>query len=403
MNKKDIYEIKSRLKKTGCTFTRMCGCYVNAEKEIVVRLQETFLNLEEEEFYKYLEIAKKTLSGTLGNHLLELSFPLEEEEPGGRQQFLMGLRESRLKNEGLLDTFYQHIIETYDYPSNYLILIFHDAYDVPTKTSDNLKLDESEEVYEYLLGAICPVDLTKPGLGYLEDKNTIGARSRDWVVGLPETGFVFPAFTERSADVHSVLFYSKNPERAHKEVMEQVLGCPPKDTAAEQKAAFHSIIQASVNDRETSTRMISDIQENISLLVEEQQAQEEQEVEPVRLSRKDVHEIVLEAGASDEVAEKIETAFESSFGEEPPCAEFLLDKKILAENEKRKVEKVLIQKVEELKEKIKELEPDDFDVILKVKPEKMNQISSQMVDGKKCIVIPLEEHERANINGGEYE
>ncbi|WP_312106620.1 DUF4317 family protein, partial [Lachnoclostridium sp.] len=72
MTKKDVLELKRRLKKNECTFTRMCGCYVNAEKEIVLNLDETFLNLKDEEFFKYLEIANKTLSGTVGNNLLEL-------------------------------------------------------------------------------------------------------------------------------------------------------------------------------------------------------------------------------------------------------------------------------------------------------------------------------------------
>ena len=159
MNKKDILEIKRRFKKEACTFTRMCGCYVDADRNKITKIGETFLNLEDEEFYKYLEIAKKVLSGTIGNNLLELEFPLAEEVAGGRQQFLMGLRESALKNDDLMDTFYDMIIDSYDYVGNYLILIFHDAYDVMTKTSDNDKLDESEEVYEYLLCAICPVNL----------------------------------------------------------------------------------------------------------------------------------------------------------------------------------------------------------------------------------------------------
>lgn len=174
MNKKDILEIKRRFKKEACTFTRMCGCYVDADHNKITKIGETFLNLEDEEFYKYLEIAKKVLSGTIGNNLLELEFPLAEEAAGGRQQFLMGLRESRLKNDDLMDTFYDMIIDSYDYVGNYLILIFHDAYDVMTKTSDNDKLDESEEVYEYLLCAICPVNLTKPGLGYREEKTASG-------------------------------------------------------------------------------------------------------------------------------------------------------------------------------------------------------------------------------------
>ncbi len=233
MNKKDILELKRRFKKDACTFTRLCGCYVDADHNKVTTFGETFLNLEDEEFYKYLEIAKKVMSGTIGNNILELEFPTAEEAPGGRQQFLMGLRESALKNDDLMDTFYDLVIENYSYVGNYLILVFHDAYDVMTKTSDNNKLDESEEVYEYLLCAICPVTLTKPGLGYREDENRIGPRIRDWVVGVPDTGFVFPAFTDRSSDIHSVMFYTRDTKTPHAEFMESGLGCGTKLTATE--------------------------------------------------------------------------------------------------------------------------------------------------------------------------
>lgn len=37
----------------------MCGCYVDSQKDIVLSIKETFLNLKDEEFFKYLEIAKK--------------------------------------------------------------------------------------------------------------------------------------------------------------------------------------------------------------------------------------------------------------------------------------------------------------------------------------------------------
>ena len=235
LNKKEIMEIKKRLKKEGCTFTRMCGCYVDGEHNRITRLGKTFLNLDEEEFFKYLELAKKVLSGTLGNNLLELEFPLSEEEQGGRQQFLLGLRQSRLKNDDLLERFYDLIIENYDYAGNYLILIFHDAYDVPSKTKDHRSLDESEEIYEYLLCAVCPVTLSKPGLSYLEQSNEIGLRMRDWIVEIPDAGFVFPAFTDRSTDIHSVLFYAKNAKEPPIEFIEGVLGCVKKMTAAEQK------------------------------------------------------------------------------------------------------------------------------------------------------------------------
>jgi hypothetical protein len=413
MNKKEVFEIKARFKKTGCTFTKMSGCYVNSAKEIVVNLNETFLNLEDDEFYKYLDIAKKTLSGNLGNNLLELAFPIEEEEQGGKQQFLMGLRESKLKNEGLLETFYQLIIDSYDYAGNYLILVYHDAYDVMTKTSDNNKLDESEEVYEYLLFSICPVTLTKPALGYLEDENKIGPRNRDWVVGAPDTGFIWPAF----------MFYTKNPLEPHNELIELVLGCEPKATATEQKNTFHTIIKNVINDSEKTTKVIGEIQESLHQIVEEKAALEEDSDEPVILTKNTVSEILVESGLPEEITAKIETAYEETFQDEPPAIEYILDKKILAENEKNKTTKALVEQIQVLQERLEETTKnavaltaetdnmdgevpfedaesnDSYDVVLRVKDDKMEHIKSQVIDGVKCVIIPIEEDEHVNVNG----
>lgn len=122
MNKKDILELKKRFKKNNCTFTKMCGCYVNGEKNILLKFRETFLNLEEDDYFKYLEIAKKVLSGTIGNNLLELNFPLNDEYINERQLSLMELKKSQLKDDKLLDDFYKLIIENYHYTGNFLIL-----------------------------------------------------------------------------------------------------------------------------------------------------------------------------------------------------------------------------------------------------------------------------------------
>ncbi len=424
MNKKDTLELKNRLKKTGCTFTKMCGCYVNSDKEILVNFQETFLNLEEEEFYKYLELAKKVLSGSVGNNLIEVNFPLAEEEQNGKQQFLMGLRESKLKNEGLLNTFYQLVIDSYDYSGNYLILVFHDAYDVMTKTSDQAKLDESEEVYEYLLCAICPVTLSKPGLGYLEDMNKIGPRNRDWIVTVPETGFIFPAFTERSTDIHSAMFYTKNPLEPHRELAELVLGCPAKATAAEQKNTFHSIIKNAINDSEQTSKVISEIQESLSMIAEEQAATAEEPDEPVFLTSESVQEILTESGLSEDITQKIQLTYEETFSEEPPAVEYLLDKKILTENEKNKTNKALVEQIQILQGKLEEVTKapiptvswdfdeasdspltegqdsnQDYAVLLQVKEAKVPQITYQTIDGRKCIIIPMDNDEHAKVNG----
>ncbi|NFF79615.1 DUF4317 family protein, partial [Clostridium sporogenes] len=193
MRKKDILELKKRFKKDHCTFTKICGCYVNGEKNIILNFRESFLNLDEDEYFKYLEIAKKVLSGTIGNNILELNFPLNENLENEKQLSLVKLKKSQLKDDALLEDFYKSIIDNYDYTGNFLILVFHDAYDVITKTTDNSKVDESEEIYEYILCAICPVSLSDPGLRYFEEEKKIKARIRDWVVNTPTLGFVFPA------------------------------------------------------------------------------------------------------------------------------------------------------------------------------------------------------------------
>ncbi len=425
MTKKDILELKRRFTKNECTFTRMCGCYVNAQKEIVVTFNETFLNLVDEEFYKYLEIAKKTLSGTLGNNLLELEFPLAEENAGGRQQFLMGLKSSELKNEELLNNFYQLIIDSYDYVGNFLILLFHDAYDVITKTNDNAKLDESEEVYDYLICSICPVALSKPGLGYREDEHRIGARIRDWVVGVPENGFLFPAFCDRSSDIHSVLFYTRNAKDPHPELMENGLGCGSKQTATEKKETFRAIVHNAVGgDEEKSEDLFLEIQEGLNSMLENQEEIHGKTATPVLLKKENMKELMNTIEIPPEVTAKIEQSFEENFGDTAPEAEFLLDAKALAANTEKKEKQMLQKEVASLKQKLEEqgglaglsdtdadfntgnndgdedLSPvKTYDVILRVKPQKVEQIKSQIIDGKKCLVIPMEEDEHANVNG----
>ncbi|MBQ5673868.1 MAG: DUF4317 domain-containing protein [Lachnospiraceae bacterium] len=413
MNKKDILELKRRFKKDACTFTRMCGCYVDADRNKITKIGETFLNLEEDEFFKYLEITKKVLSGTIGNNILELEFPLAEEAAGGKQQFLMGLRESKLKNDDLLDTFYDLVIDSYDYVGNYLILVFHDAYDVITKTSDNDKLDESEEVYEYLLCAICPVNLTKPGLGYLEDDNRIGPRVRDWVVGVPDTGFVFPAFTDRSSDIHSVMFYTRDTKTPHSEFMEAGLGCGTKLTATEKKLTFQDLVKTVIGDDDPeSEALYMDIQENINDLIEIP-VEEDVEPDPVIMTAATVKNVLIESGLSEEQTAVIENKYEETFGEDLPTAEYLVDAKVVEANATRKERLELIGQVESLKQQLEETrsipvedsDDDDapavktYDVILRVKPEKVGQIHSQTIDGKKCLVIPMDENEHAAVNG----
>ena len=406
MNKKEVNEIKRRFKKDSCNFDKMVGCYVDANKEMVLTFSETFLNLEDEEFHKYLEIANKSLSGTIGNNLLELPFNSDSEIEGSGHDLLMQLRECRLMDERLLLSYYQRIIESYDYVGNYLILLFHDTYDVPLKTKDELTLDDSEEVYEYIICAICPVTLSKAALGYRADENRIGARERDWVVGAVDTAFTFPAFTNRSTDLHACLAYTKNTKEPHTEFWENCIGCSKKRTSTQKKNAFDNMITKAIGEEtEESTDTVLDIQQNLSDFITNE-TERLGEDEPIILEPQDVANILTDSGLSDGKVGKIQKNYEDFFEEALPLASELLDTKALKNNELRQEKNVLKERVVDLTNQLKEVgaisaDGKEADIVVKVSEQKASSVTTAYVDGKKCLCVPIEPDDLLVLNGEE--
>jgi len=293
---------------------------------------------------------------------------------------------------------------------------------VMTRTSDNDDLDESEEVYNYLICAICPVALSKPGLGYLEAEQRIGSRIRDWVVGAPDTAFLFPAFTDRSTDIHATLFYTKNTKEPHSEFMANGLGCGVERTATEQKMAFHSIVRNVLGAEDAQTEdLLMDIQQNLSDMIEEYEETHEDD-DVFVLDKPTLEKLLEESNIPQDKATRIEKSVDEAFGEKLPVAENVIDSKALIQNEIRMEKKEmesqiatlnkqlddkneqLEERTSQLKEKEEEIEnymaeTRNYDVVLHVKPEKANKIHSSVINGQKCLVIPMEENEQATING----
>lgn len=410
ITKQDIQELRRRLSRNGCTFGRMCGCYVNSGKQVVLKFVQPFTELEEDEFYKYLEIARKTLSGTPGSNLFELEFD-RTEEAHERQAFLLALKQSRLENEDLLDRLYEQIIEQYQNPGNYLILLFSDVYDVPAKTSDQAETGESEEIYEYMMCAICPVELSKPQLGYQEEENRIGACVRDWVVGLPELGFVYPAFSGRSTDVNAALYYVKTGKSSHPELVENVLGCISQRTATEEKNAFRAIVQQAFgSDTQQADAAYVQIQKNLGEIVAEQQ--EDESLPPVSLTREVAADVMRDVEMPQPVREEIDRAYEQTFGEAPPMANNLVDQKLVEEGARRAHTAALEQKVSALQAELARRPETDADadtppwadgpedgIDLRVPEQMEQQIVARVVDGQRCLLVPLADGQAPRING----
>lgn len=423
IQKRDVLELRRRMTKTGCTIDRVCGCYVSGGKDVVLKFTESFSDLPEEEFYKYLEIAKKAMSGSLGGNLLELKF--QKGETGDeRQKYLYALKKSKLENEELLDRLYEKIIESYAYGENYLILVFHDVYDVISKTKDRRNLEESSETYEYMICAVCPVDFSKPGLSYREEENRIGVCDRNWVVGAPDLGFTYPAFANHGADSSIVMYYVKTGKDSHVEFVEDVLGCVAQRTAGEEKKAFQAVIQDSFEDKQQGESVFLKVQKTLSEMTLPDPDADEEEGPPITLTKATMAEVMAQVDLKEEDISIIQAAFEYHFGDTPPTAQNVVDKKLVEESVQRIRTLELEGQVTDLKEQIDVKEkalteakatvkaqeaalvaagqvdiPDENAIYVHVSHRKAKQIYTQMVGGVKCLVVPLEKGDSAQING----
>lgn len=368
MNKKEVLEIRKQYKPEECSITRICGCYVNGDKEIIAQSKDAFLSLPDEEIFKYLTIFKQTLSGTIGKNLINMEFPLDQEMPGGNQEFLLQLRNSKLQDDTLLEEFYQKIIDHYIYCENYYIILIHVAYDIPGKATDGSEMfDASDEVYEYLLCSICPVHLSKEGLCFNPETNHVENRIRDWLVEPPVKGFLFPAFNDRSTDLHGLLYFSKQAEDLQPEFIENALGCTFPMSAGSQKNTFQSVVMNTLGE-DCEYDVIRNIHDNLNEIMEEAK----EAPEPPVLTKPELKRLLASSGVTNERMESFDTNFDLIAGEK---AEFLVPN--IAETRKFSIETP--------------------DIVIKVNPERTDLVETKIINGKRCLVIEM--NDQVEVNG----
>lgn len=242
MNEKEVAEIRRRFRPDKASITRIRGCCINGSREIITEFSPSLALMEQEEAEKFLGTLKKTLSGTLGKNLLDLSFETQQVVSGEEHRLLMALRSSLLEDEEAVHTFYEKVAQNLQLDGTYLILLVCDKYDVPYHAKDGETLeDASSEVYTYLLCSICPIKLTKPALSYYVTQNEFHNRREDWLVSAPEAGFLFPAFDGRCANLYGALYYTKSASDNHPELIDAVFHVDPPVPADEQRESFQAV------------------------------------------------------------------------------------------------------------------------------------------------------------------
>ena len=369
MTRKELNEIKSQYTLEDCGILRLCGCYVDGERNKITQFNENFLNLPEEEKHKYFDIFKKTLSGTPGKNLVDMKFNVDAYADEGARTFLMNLRDSGLKDDRLLNEFYDRIINNYSYVGNYLILLINQVYDIPAVTTDNIEMDDaSDEVYSYILCSICHVNLSKPGLGYDEEDNNFHDKKQNHMVDVPDVGFLFPAFNKRSADEDMTLFYTKDVSEFEDGLIDCLLDCAVPLPAKQQKETFTSLVNEALGE-EADLEIVKNIHENLEQIIEEKK---QESPAPVMLDKTEMKDLLEKSGVKEEKLENFEEHFEMAAGEHG---------RLVASNVSSG----------------KKFEVKTPDVVIKINSDKTDIVSTQVIDGRQCLVIQIDE--RLEVNG----
>ena len=315
MNGKEVSELRRRFRPEKSAVSRVYGCYVNgSSREIISYLDESLGNMPLEEAEKYLSLLKKSLSGTLGKHLIDVVFSTAQVMDSDEHRLLSALRESGLKDGEVRETFYRAVIDALDMgESNYLILLAHDAYDVPRRGRDGeADPDGSDEVFSYILCSICPVKTCKMELGYFPGENEFHSCAAGQVVSAPELGFLFPAFDDRAANIYNALFYSRKPDQIHQEFLDAVFRTEPPMSAAEQKEAFESALTGSLEES-CSIEVIQTVHERLRERIEEHK--DSKNPEPLSLTVGEVGSILRECGVEEARVDAFREQCGQRFGE----------------------------------------------------------------------------------------
>ena len=371
MNQKEIGELRRRFQPDKTAISRIYGCYVNSQKEIVSYIDESLGVMPQEEAEQYLSFLKKALSGTPGKNLIDIVFSNQQVMDSDEHRALMALRDSGLKDQKQRNAFFQRIIDCLDMgESNYLILMAHDAYDVPFRGKDGERQDDAgDRVFRYVVCAICPVKDGKLELGYFSGENEFHNCLAKQIVGAPELGFVFPAFDNRAANIYNALLYCRKPDELHREFIDGIFHIEAPMSATEQQAAFQTALADALEEK-CSLDVVQSVHERLRERIEEHK--ESKDPEPLTVSAKDLGAILTDCGVSEELTASFRERYAEQFGEGAVLRpENLIDSR--------------------------RFEVKTGDATLTVDPARSYLIETRAIDGRKYILIPADEG--ADING----
>ena len=366
---KEISEIRRHLRRDRSNITALYGCYVNDNKEIITEFKQSTGMMPENEGDKYFALLRRTLSGSIGRNLIDITFKTSQVADSPEHKLLMGLRESKCNDEALRSELYKKIIDTVVMEGNYLILLGCDSYDVPYKSKDDsYQADQSEQVYTYILCTICPVKQTKANLHYVPEEKLFHDGAMNQMVSAPDLGLLFPAFDDRSTNIYNALYYTRNVKESQDGLIEALFNSPVPKPAAEQKKSFEALLTTSLAE-ECSLDVVQTVHDQLCQRIE--MHKEAKIPEPLMVTKEDVKEVLQSCGVSEDHMAKFSVEYDEVFGFEAD----LHPKNIIDS---------------------KHFELKTPDVVIKCDPSRSDLIETRIIGGVKYILICADEDVEVN-------
>ena len=369
MNDKEISEIRRHLRRDRSNITAIYGCYVNDNKEIISEFRQSTGIMPENESDKYFALLRRTLSGSIGKNLIDITFKTSQVAGSPEHKLLMDLRASKLADDELRRELCQKIIDNVTMEGNYLILLGCDSYDVPFKSKDgDIQRDNADETYTFLVCTICPVKQTKANLHYVPEEKLFHDGAMNQMVSAPALGFLFPAFDDRATNIYNALYYTHDITASQDALIEAVFNTPVTQPAAEQKKSFEALLTTALGD-ECSLDVVQTVHDQLCQRIELHK--ESKVPEPLMISKEDVKEVLTACGVSEEHLAKFSVDYDETFGFEAD----LHPRNIIDS---------------------KHFEVKTPDVVIKVDPTRSDLVETRVIGGVKYILIPADEDVEVN-------
>ena len=371
MNQKELNEIRRRFKLDKNAISRIYGCYVNSNKEIISNIDASMGLMSQEEQEMYLGLLKKSLSGALGRNLIDIEFSTAQVTDSDEHRLLQTVRQTALQDRNSREELCRRIIDAMDMgETNYLILLAADTYDVPYKGRDDETFSEgSDTVYKYFVCSVCPVKAPTLELKYSSEDSGFHSASTGHIALTPELGFLFPAFDDRAANIYTALFYSKNAAEIHREVIDAVFRIEPPMSAEEQKNVFSTALGDTLQ-KDCSYDVVQSVHEQLRQRIAEHK--ESKDPELLALTVREMGDVLTNSGVPAEKVEAFQQECRRQYGEDAA-----LNPKNIIESGKFQI--------------------TTPEVKIAVAPEYSHMIEARVIDGRRYILIPADEG--VEING----